>query len=302
MQNNELSAPARTIVEIKASILAHARNAATEIIWIGADLADAKEQLPHGGWLPFLNEVGISASTAENYMRLAREIAPASPLAALPYTKALALLSLPEGERESFAEANNVADKSAKAIRDLVNEKNRLAEEKLMLEHQLRDARTKAGSDKMAADALRQQVDNLLNNPVEKVVEKTVEKVVAPPDYAELKRIRDEYEQDIEQAAQAAIAAEEKSRKLEEEVHRLKEGGMDPNQDPEEYAVDCFSQAAGTFLSAVRNYPQRYPAFLVGNYRSIYEMHARSLEALCRDMRKVFAMADEAADAEAVIS
>ena len=272
MQNNELSAPARTIVEIKASILAHARNAATEIIWIGADLADAKEQLPHGGWLPFLNEVGISASTAENYMRLAREIAPASPLAALPYTKALALLSLPEGE------------------------------EKLMLEHQLRDARTKAGSDKMAADALRQQVDNLLNNPVEKVVEKTVEKVVAPPDYEDLKRIRDEYDQDIEQAAQAAIAAEEKSRKLEEEVHRLKEGGMDPNQDPEEYAVDCFSQAAGTFLSAVRNYPQRYPAYLVGNYRSIYEMNVRSLEALCRDMRKVFAMADEAADAEAVIS
>ena len=77
---------------------------------------------------------------------------------------------------------------------------------------------------------------------------------------------------------------------------------MDPNQDPEEYAVDCFSQAAGTFLSAVRNYPQRYPAYLVGNYRSIYEMNVRSLEALCRDMRKVFAMADEAADAEAVIS
>lgn len=297
MLNTELSAQARSIVEIKASILSHARNAATEILWIGGDLAEAKAQLNHGEWLPFLNEVGISASTAENYMRMAREIAPSSPLAALPYTKALAMLALPAAARDAFAEEHG--DKSAKAIRDLVNEKNRLAEEKLMLEHQLRDVRTKADTDQRTISGLRRQLDDLVNNP--KTVEKVVEKEVAPKDYGRLKEIEREYEQDIEQAAQAAIAAEEKARKLEDEVRQLREGGMDPNQDPEEYAVDTFSGAVNAFLGAVRNFPQRFPAFMIGNYRKLYETDVNSIEAWCRDMRKVFAMADEAADAEAVI-
>ena len=288
----------RTLPEILVSIRAHARSAAMEVLEIGRDLQDAKAKCTHGDWLPFLNDVGISARTAENYMRLSAEISPSSPLAALPYSKALALLALPAEEREAFAQEHQ--DKTAKALRDLINEKNQLAEEKLMVEHQLRDARTQAETDRKAAAALRNQLDELISHPATVEVEKRVE--VPPADYERLKAMAREYDQDIEQAAQAAIAAEDKARKLEDEVRRLKEGGMDPNQDPEEYAIDTFSAAVTAFLTSLRNYPQRFPAYMIGNFRKLYETDLNSIEAWCRDMRKIFAMADETADAEAVIT
>src|SRR5262249_12074311 len=38
----------------------------------GKLLIEAKTELPHGQWLPWLNQIGVSVRTAQRYMQLAR--------------------------------------------------------------------------------------------------------------------------------------------------------------------------------------------------------------------------------------
>ena len=121
-----ITASGRTLDEMKAEIRIRMRNMVNSALEIGIDLTEAKEACRHGEWMPFLKEIGLSASTAANYMRIAREVAADSRMAGLPYTKILALLAAPPEEREELAAAAD--DMSAAEIRRLTEERNRAAE------------------------------------------------------------------------------------------------------------------------------------------------------------------------------
>ena len=121
-----ITASGRTLDEMKAEIRIRMRNMVNSALEIGIDLTEAKEACRHGEWMPFLKEIGLSASTAANYMRIAREVAADSRMAGLPYTKILALLAAPPEEREELAAA--AEDMSAAEIRRLTEERNRAAE------------------------------------------------------------------------------------------------------------------------------------------------------------------------------
>lgn len=116
----------RSIEEITASARMNMQDMVNRAIALGQDFIDAKEQLGHGKFLPWLKDLGFSSSTASNYMKVAREIAPGSRLAGLPYSKALALLAAPAEEREQLAEETE--DRSAAEIRKLIEERNKAAE------------------------------------------------------------------------------------------------------------------------------------------------------------------------------
>ena len=84
-------------------------------IEIGRRLVEAKEMMNHGEWLPWLRrETDFSERSAQNYMKVfntygAAQLGLFGPetntqtFADLPISKALAMLSLPESEREDFA-------------------------------------------------------------------------------------------------------------------------------------------------------------------------------------------------------
>lgn len=84
-------------------------------IEIGRRLVEAKELLNHGEWLPWLKrETDFSERSAQNYMKVFNSYSAAQlglfgpetnaqTFADLPISKALALLSVPESEREDFA-------------------------------------------------------------------------------------------------------------------------------------------------------------------------------------------------------
>ena len=126
MGNTEMTLSGRSMEEITASVKIHMQDMVTSTLALGWDLIDAKEACGHGRWLPWLKSVGISSSTAANYIRIAKEVGQDSKMANLPYTKVLALLSLPPEERESAAEA--AENMSAAEIRRLTEERNRAAE------------------------------------------------------------------------------------------------------------------------------------------------------------------------------
>lgn len=121
------------IVMIRQQVNQVALNGAIEI---GRRLTEAKEMLPHGEWGTWLKEkVEISPSAAQNFMKLFDEygdaqitllgaVAKSQTFGNLPYTKALRLLSVPENEREAFAEENDVANKSVREIDRLIRERD----------------------------------------------------------------------------------------------------------------------------------------------------------------------------------
>lgn len=89
------------------TIRVHASMMAESWIQIGRALIYAKGQLPHGEWMPWLEEQGVSWDTAKRMMLVAARFANHPALHNLSRTKAVALLGLSD---DQVAELN---DKSA---------------------------------------------------------------------------------------------------------------------------------------------------------------------------------------------
>lgn len=110
----------RSIEIITEEILFYKRQAGGAIIEIGRRLNEAKEQLSHGEWLPWLSEkIDFSERSAQNFMRLAREYEKSAEIADLGASKALALLALPESERADFIAEKHVVSGEEKSVADM---------------------------------------------------------------------------------------------------------------------------------------------------------------------------------------
>ena len=102
-ESEDAPAEQRDLALIEGEILFYKRQAGGAIIEIGRRLIEAKRQLEHGEWLPWLREkVDLSERSAQNFMRLAKEYSKSAEIADLGASKALALLALPPQERERF--------------------------------------------------------------------------------------------------------------------------------------------------------------------------------------------------------
>ena len=110
-------------------------------IEIGRRLVEAKELLPHGEWLPWLKrETEFSERSAQDYMRVFKDYS-ASQLgmfgpetntqtfADLPISKALALLSVPESDRETFAKEVDAEHISVRELKEKIREREAQVEE-----------------------------------------------------------------------------------------------------------------------------------------------------------------------------
>lgn len=225
----------RTIDEITASAKMNMQDMIHRAIALGKDFIDAKEQLGHGGFLPWLKNLGVSSSTAANYMKVAKEITPGSRLADMPYSKALALLSAPADQREELAE--EAEDKSAAEIRKLIEERNKAAEAANILteenrkldEERIRSCMI-ANKEMARADSLNNELNKMnqysaeLRDQLEKAKadlltaeNNRVEVEVVPADYDQLKK-----NQAI--LMNAATEAEERAADLEAELEALRSG------------------------------------------------------------------------------
>ena len=201
--------PSRTLEQITESAMIHVQGAGQNLLQLGQDMLDAKALLGHGQWMPWLKQIGQSARTAENLMRLAREVEPGTAMAQLPYTKALAMLALPASERESFAVANE--DKSAAEIKRLIAERDQLKRER--------------DSMSSAYEKARQTAEELRSHPV---VQKIIE---VPDDYQALKAISAKHEQDLDIALKAIEESEQRAQQAEARARQLelKAGGSAPD-------------------------------------------------------------------------
>lgn len=101
---------------------------ATAVIEVGKRLIEAQELVPHGEWGQYVtHSCGFSQRTAQAYMQLAANSANTQTIADLPYSKALALLALPDGTIEEFRAEHPVEDVSVRELKKQIAEyKDRL--------------------------------------------------------------------------------------------------------------------------------------------------------------------------------
>lgn len=204
------------------------------VIQIGTRLEEAKQLVAQGEWMAYLTDkLGYKPSTAQNYMRIAREFGggqvsltgktAADAFGQLSYSQILPLLGMAEEEREELAEEHDLPSMSSREIAALVKERDeakanadRLKEKDKLLRSKLREAneeRDKAQSSLSDATQrekdLAERLDELEKRPAE-VRELTEE---------ELEEIRSKVR---EENAEAAKAAEERARAAEEKLDKVK--------------------------------------------------------------------------------
>lgn len=198
----------RDIETITVEILDAKRAGGEAILTIGKGLMEAKALLSHGEWLPWLTErVEFSESTAQRFMRLAREWSNPSTLTDLGASKALQLLALPETERDVFlsethevnGKEKTVIDMSARELAQAIKERDEalkaaeqakadqsaaeqdrekiaadmaMANERIAgLNAEVEAQSTKAREAQDAADRLGKELEELRSRPVEVAVE-----------------------------------------------------------------------------------------------------------------------------------
>lgn len=188
--NEIIESTARTASTIAAEIRFLDRQAADTciryIIEIGRRLVEAKALVEDGQWLNYIKtELNYEKSTAQNYMRLYERFgtgqkslfgsfAESQTFGSLTYTKALALLQVPEEDLEEFAESNDIANMSTRELKQAIRQRDEAirakeeAEQRAEAAIQSRDTELQENIqlEKRATDA-EKQVERLTAGMVE---------------------------------------------------------------------------------------------------------------------------------------
>ena len=161
-------------------------------IEIGKRLAEAKIMLGHGEWGDWLEKsVDYSQRTASNLMRIFDEYgtsqislfcdnnAKSQALANLNYTQAVALMGIPQEDRESFIEKNDVNNLSTRELQQAIKEKQeleaklkeveaswekdkKLAENAKRIAEEIGEEKRKLSDEKFQAESISRTTDECL--------------------------------------------------------------------------------------------------------------------------------------------
>lgn len=155
----------RDIDVITEEINFYKQQAGMAILEIGKRLVEAKAQLSHGEWLPWLEKkVEFSERSAQQYIRLWKEYGKSATVADLGVRKALVLLALPDTERDSFAgekhevngEEKTAAEMTVKELEKAVAERNAARQEAEQAKADLYAAREAAREARDHVEACRE--------------------------------------------------------------------------------------------------------------------------------------------------
>lgn len=281
---NEIITADRSLEQVTQGILVLSAQALANICQIGKLLTEAKSMVGHGGWEKYLEEkVSYSQSTANNFMRLYQEYGEFGPnlqtFGNLNPSQALALLALPAGKREEFAEAHDVESMSVRELKaQIAAEKQRADDAEVSaaaIREQLAVAQDEIGAAHQKADDWMKQAHDWQDKAAEdKKTERrlrtdisALEQELASAkaqagrvDPAELSRIRDEARKDA-----ARVVADSHRRELDEKDETIDKLRAELQQAQEaadssaaqKAVIDLIKEAAaavGTDLNRLQGY------------------------------------------------
>lgn len=262
------------------------------VIQIGTRLEEAKQMVPSGEWTAYLTDkLGYKPSTAQNYMRIAREFGggqvsltgktAADAFGQLSYSQILPLLGMAEEEREELAEENDLPSMSSREIAALVKERDEAKQAADL-------AKSAADSAQVAADEARKEAAAATGRACE--TRKTLDSVTADRDnaLAEVKHLQEELDKMEQQPAEVRELTEE-------ELEEIREKVLAENAEAAKAAEER-ARAAEEKLDKVKNPAAHKVNFMFGEVRGLIERLEQALEELqqtdeaaCEKFAKVIA-------------
>ena len=225
-------------------------------IEIGRRLAEAKEMLGHGEWLPWLErETEFSDRSAARYMKLFDEYGASqqglfgpetnSPtLSNLPISKALALLSVPESDRIEFAEEVDAEHISVRELEKKIQEREeqlKAAEQELKAVLQDQEGNEKALNDARARiRELAALNEELEKRPVEVAVETVRDEEAIREAAAAAKAEAEKQNERAQEGLKKQLAdAEKKLAAAEKERDKLKQSAESAGSEAQKKAEEA---------------------------------------------------------------
>lgn len=306
-------AEVRPIETIEAEIWLYKQQAGASILEIGRRLIEAKAQLEHGEWLVWLEEkVDFSETTAQRFMRLAREYANPSPVTDLGASKALALLALPASEREEFvAETHTVngeektvaemsrreleaairerdeARKAMEGLKDTVAEaESRVKEYQAQLTKALEDAAAEQQEAEAEIENLRRKLEQLREEPAAVAVEPVV-------DQAAIEKAKAEVEEQLKKKIAAAEKAKEKAERAKADAEQ-EMAAMKVAQEEANAVAEQEKKAMAEQVQAL----QKKLAVASSSEMVIFKLHFEQGQQSINKMTECIGRMAEAGDAE----
>ena len=201
---------ARPIEVITQEINFYKVQAGVAIIEIGKRLCEAKQCLPHGAWGEWLqNEVEFSERTAQNFMKIAREIQNPQLVADMgnSTTKALLLLSVPAEDRQDFVAESHIIDGEAKTVAEMTIK-------------EMEDLTKQLAEERAEKEKLQAQLD-LFQDEAQKEKDEAVDKVMFEAEQ-EMDRVKTRLTEQKDIAEGLHKEALDKIRNLERELDEMK--------------------------------------------------------------------------------
>ena len=231
----------RPLEVIEGEILIFKAQASVSMLEIGRRLIEAKAQLNHGEFLPWLEEkVEFSVRTAQRFMRIAEGYKDSDTVTQLGTRKALALLAFEEVEREGFLAEKHEVNGEEKTVQEMTSAE---LEEAIRARKQSEEELAKAKQEKLDAEI---RADNFA---------KEAEKARADADAAQasgkkmaedMRALKATLKDQKAQNEQRSAEADELRRELEEIRNRPVEVAV---QDPTEEQI---AAAAAPMVEAAR--------------------------------------------------
>ncbi len=300
----------RPIEVITAEIWLYKQQAGAAILEIGKRLIEAKEQLSHGEWLPWLEEqVEFSEGTAQRFMRLAREYSNPSPVTDLGVSKALVLLALPASERDEFlskkhevdGEEKTVAEMSKRELEKAIRERDEARAKVEEAETRAKDFEVALEKTKAQAEAelqaaeetvcrLEQELKEIQNAPKEVAVETVVdEAAITEAKKAAHEESEKKLKAKIEQAQKEKEKAEQAKHKAEQDLAALKVAQEQANAVAEREKKSMADQVADL---------QKKLAMASSSEMTIFKLHFEQGQDSINKMAACIARMEEAGDSE----
>lgn len=209
------------IEKTTAEILMLKDQTAQNIIEIGKRLIDAKNNLPHGEYLSWLeNKVDFSDRTARNFMKVANTFENWQPVANLGTRKLLALAGLDEENRQEVMQENNVEDMTTRELEKVVKEKKEIKKQLEAEQEYSNELQDAIKEKERQIKTLQNEIENI-QVPKKEIIEKEVVKEVIPENLILEKQ---ELEQELDALRKRAEKAENtlSRMKLDKEIQQDK--------------------------------------------------------------------------------
>lgn len=271
----------------------YAENAYANMMALGRVLSQAKEMLPHGEFLAWVEEkVGISSRYGEHFASCYRVYGDKPEYAKLGKSKLIKMLALPAGTQDDFIAENDVENMSVREVEAAVKKVREEARKEIEKE---REARRRAEDraeelanrpseipDDVAEDLRRKDAD------IARLSQQATEAVNTA---MELRRENTKLRRDNDETEALLTQTQELYDQSQRELHSAKSAmAREEDDGPSvvEFTIDSFDAAVGEFMRSCARLPYMGAAFAVMDHdqRQGYESILRIVEGWCASSRE----------------